>query len=86
MIVLEGKKTPAYNRRNAVRYVASVFCLSETLSRIYIFSVSLTQTRKKGLELKQKLIEDVSIVGTHYYIISTVIPYFSGYKTGFSSL
>ena len=26
------------------------------------FSVSLTQTRKKGLELKQKLIEEVSAI------------------------
>ena len=28
---------------------------------IYFFSVSLTQTKKKGLEFKQKIIEDVSI-------------------------
>jgi len=30
------------------------------LNLSFIFSVSLTQTKKKGLELKQKLIEDVS--------------------------
>lgn len=30
-------------------------------SGLILFSVSLTQTKKKGLEFKQKIIEDVSV-------------------------
>ena len=38
------------------------------INMLHLFSVSLTQTQKKGLELKQKVLEEVSHSSNQVYL------------------